>query len=574
MSTLHRRQPSMTAAWLVIALLALTVATTAAGETPPPVAPAPEKPDQPPAPPEPVLPPDTLTRGPYLCNGTPTSVVVRWRTSSPSIGRLWYGLDDKTLRTLDEAEATTEHEIVIPGLKADTRYLYRIGLGDKILAGQTGDCWFVTNPAPDTAKPTRIWVLGDSGTGNSAAKGVRNGFATYNGIQPINLWLMLGDNAYVKGSDADYQKGVFNMYPETLRTSVLWLTRGNHDMLYDGPNNDYYELFTLPTKGEAGGLASGTECYYSFNFGRIHFINLDSEGTSTKAASPMWTWLKQDLAQVQQDWIIAFWHHPPYSKGSHDSDTENKLYAMREQALPILEAGGVDLVLCGHSHNYERSFFIDGHYGKSDTLTDAMKKNKGNGQVDGDGPYTKSKLGTVKNEGAVYVVAGSSGKTGNGSLDHPVMVISHKRMGSLVLDVNGNHLDATFVEPEAKVTDTFRIIKGGGGKDITPPALVAAARVDATHLDLAFSEKLDPKIAVDPTKYTLQPVGGGKAPAGPKAAELLPDGQTVRIEFLHLDTAKAWRAAGNGICDPAGNVADPKVMQDVGAAKPEPAKKP
>ncbi len=82
----------------------------------------------------------------------------------------------------------------------------------------------------------------------------------------------------------------------------------------------------------------------------------------------MLTWLELDLASTSQDWIIANWHHPPYSKGSHDSDVDSEQVAMRENALPVLESHGVDLVLTGHSHAYERSMLIDGHNGLSDTF--------------------------------------------------------------------------------------------------------------------------------------------------------------------------------------------------------------
>ena len=87
--------------------------------------------------------------------------------------------------------------------------------------------------------------------------------------------------------------------------------------------------------------------------------------------------LEADLAATDQDWIIAFWHPPSYTKGSHDSDTEIRLIEMRENLLPILENHGVDLVLTGHSHSYERSFLLDGHYGTSDTLTEEMQVDPG-----------------------------------------------------------------------------------------------------------------------------------------------------------------------------------------------------
>ena len=66
-----------------------------------------------------------------------------------------------------------------------------------------------------------------------------------------------------------------------------------------------------------------------------------------------------------RDWIVAYWHHPPYSKGTHDSDLEIELIEMRTHVLPVLEDHGVAVVFGGHSHSYERSYLIDGHYGSS-----------------------------------------------------------------------------------------------------------------------------------------------------------------------------------------------------------------
>src|SRR5438445_7064826 len=104
-------------------------------------------------------------------------------------------------------------------------------------------------------------------------------------------------------------------------------------------------------------------------------------------------WLESDLQANTNQWIIAYWHHPPYTKGSHDSDTETELIEMRQNALPILESYGVDLVLCGHSHSYERSFLLDGHYGLSSTLNDTMIKDSRDGRVTGNGAYQNPTLG-------------------------------------------------------------------------------------------------------------------------------------------------------------------------------------
>jgi hypothetical protein len=148
--------------------------------------------------------------------------------------------------------------------------------------------------------------------------------------------------------------------------------------------------------------------------------------------------------------LIAFWHHPPYTKGSHDSDVEKQLVEMRKYMVPLLEAGGVDLVLSGHSHCYERSYLIDEHYGDSSTLKDSMKKNGGSGRPGESGAYIKPLGGNRGHHGAVYTVAGSSGKTSGGSLNHPAMFISLNELGSMVLDVTATRLDATFVQPSGK----------------------------------------------------------------------------------------------------------------------------
>ena len=65
-----------------------------------------------------------------------------------------------------------------------------------------------------------------------------------------------------------------------------------------------------------------------------------AESTSTALSDAesemrqMLNWLENDLAATSKDWIIAFWHQPPYSKGTHDSDREGDLIEMRENALP------------------------------------------------------------------------------------------------------------------------------------------------------------------------------------------------------------------------------------------------
>ena len=185
---------------------------------------------------------------------------------------------------------------------------------------------------------------------------------------------------------------------------------GNHEGYTSdsaSQSGPYYDAYVLPTKGEAGGVPSGTEAYYSFDHGNVHFVVLDSYESSRKVDGPMLTWLANDLAATTQKWIIAYFHHPPYTKGSHDSDKEKQLIEMRENANPILEAAGVDLVRAGHSHIYERSYLIAGYYKTPTKKSEGTILDAGDGAIAGDGAYVKTAKG--QKNGAVYVVAGHGG---------------------------------------------------------------------------------------------------------------------------------------------------------------------
>lgn len=425
----------------------------------------------------------SVTRGPYLQQGTESRIIVRWRTDVATNSRVRISTSlTGTFINVDNATSTTEHVVTVPNLAANTKYYYSVGSTSAVLAGPDANTFFATAPTPGTVKDTRVWVIGDAGTNTSSQKAVRDAYYSFTGTKHTDLWLMLGDNAYNDGTDLDYQNGVFgstNAYAAILRKSVVWSTLGNHDghsadsLTQSGP---YYSIFTFPTQGEAGGLASGTEAYYSFDYGNIHFICLESYQVPASSGdfTKMKDWVKNDVNSTAREWIIAFWHHPPYTKGSHDSDTESELIKMRTDVNPILEQGGVDLVLSGHSHSYERSYLIDGHYGLSSTFTDAMKVDGGSGRDPA--PYRKG-AGTPAHDGAVYVVAGSSGKTGGGSLDHKAMFLSLNNLGSLVVDVNGSRLDAKFIRENGSIADSFSIVK-----DSPPPPLptVTVAATDSS----------------------------------------------------------------------------------------------
>ena len=433
-----------------------------------------------------------VVRGPYLQSGTPSSVIIKWRTDEATESVVRYGLDpDGLTLSATNSTSTTEHAVQLTGLSADVKVFYAVGTSSVTLAGGDSDHFVVTAPVPGTAKPTRIWVIGDSGKADENARAVRDAFLNFTGSRDPDLWIMLGDNAYSEGNDVEYQAAVFDTYPQVLPRTVLWPTLGNHDGFTADSTTEsgpYYDIFSLPRNGEAGGVASGTEAYYSFDYGNMHFICLDSYETDRSADGAMMIWLEADLEANDKEWVIAFWHHSPYSKGERDSDTGRRSIALRQNAVPLLERYGVDLVLTGHSHSYERSYLIDGHYELSDTFTDAMKKNPGDGSATGDGAYRKPVAVGAPRAGAVYVVAGTAGSARWGPLNHPAMAVSiNKTLGSMVLDVNGSRLDAMFLDSTGNIRDDFTILKVLGTVP-TFNSLATHPTKDPFTVTISFSE--------------------------------------------------------------------------------------
>ena len=421
-----------------------------------------------------------VTREPYLQLVTPTSITLVWQTdlNSANNSRVQYGTTAGNLNQTELGAAVISpsnagvknHVVTITGLSATTTYFYNVGtVTDGVQAGGTTEHFFRTAPTAGTSTPFTAWVVGDSGFATADQVAVRDAMVAVTGSSPPNLFLHAGDIAYPNGTDPEFTSNHFTIYQNILRQTPFWPTLGNHEApsvntaLGLGP---YYEAHVLPTGGEAGGIPSGTEAYYSFDYANVHFIVLDSMDSSRAPGSPMLMWLQNDLAGTAQEWVIALFHHPPYSKGSHDSDSNadsgGRLVDMRETVLPILEAGGVDLVLAGHSHLYERSYPLSGAYGYGsfpDFVTPDFNTLLMNGNILDTGSGSPTSGGAYQS-GTIYVVAGHGGRSiGTGSADHPVMFFSEKEFGSVLLDINGSSLTLRNVRSNGSITDTFIISK-------------------------------------------------------------------------------------------------------------------
>ncbi|MDE0921262.1 MAG: cadherin domain-containing protein, partial [Arenicellales bacterium] len=420
-----------------------------------------------------------------------------WRTTEESSSVVRYGDSPTNLtQTMTINDSATDHVVTLTGLAAATQYYYQIessNLGGTITEGATADYYFKTYPTPGTQAPTRLWVIGDSGTGNSNQMNVYNAYRARTATAHTDAWLMLGDNAYKNGSDEEFQRAVFDVYPELLRNTTMWSCIGNHET-YTSNGDPYIDIHSFPTAGECGGVASGSEHYYSYDHGNIHFVCLDSmtsNASDLPGSGGMVDWLESDLQATDKDWIIAYFHHGPYSKGSHDSDTEAQHIIVRRYMTPLLEAYGVDMVLSGHSHTYERSMLVNGHHSNmtaddstSSTFNYRMHAiDNGNGSdlgsVDGSGQFVtdggdgsyRKELGSTQS-GTIYSICGASGKLNDWSggysdtvnpVPHPVFVVNLRALGSMIINVDGDILNAQYLDDQNVVRDDFTIVKPASG---------------------------------------------------------------------------------------------------------------
>ncbi|MBL7779280.1 MAG: metallophosphoesterase [Chitinophagales bacterium] len=438
----------------------------------------------------------SVTVGPYLQSPTSTSMKIMWRTDSATASKVMVGTALNSLGILAEDTAVvTNHMVNVTGLQPYTKYFYAVYDGGTLLSGNDSEHWFRTFPTAGSDVSTRVWAIGDFGKGNSEQRRVRDAYINYDTVG-TDFFIWLGDNAYADGTEAEYLNKVFdsiNGYAKPMKHWPFLPSPGNHDynsispvtapkppLQHAGP---YYDLIEVYRNAEAGGVSSGHELYYSFDYGNAHFISLNSELGSLFTAADDWNgvsplfsfntspqkqWLIQDLQANTKPWVIAYFHQPPYTDGSHDAGTWWEVYmkAMRKNYVPILEQYGVDLVVCGHSHVYERSYLAKGAYGDVGdiTLFNILQNTSGNDAI-GEA-YLKYKQGTNPNQGTVYVVCGNSAsKDDNPPFNHPYMYSEYgcdTCCGSFVIDITGNKLVGRHIDMTGVTRDEFTMYKIDG----------------------------------------------------------------------------------------------------------------
>jgi methionine-rich copper-binding protein CopC len=476
--------------------------------------------------------PSSLTRGPYLQNVTAQTATVVCRTDSTGSVTLRYGRQPGPPWDFETSSASgTTHVLTLTGLRPETRYDYELVSGSVQLAGGPS-CFFRTAPPEKSRAPFSFLAWGDSGTGSSTQLDVA---ARMEEVLPApSFALGLGDLVYESGAASAYDPRLFTPYEGIFPHVTFWPTLGNHDV-ETSSGAPYFDAFYLPTNTGAPGHPSNTERYYSFDHGMAHFTCLDSELSSSSPGSAMYDWLDDDLADARsrgKRWLIVFMHRPVYSHGTHDSDTESSLISLREDLVPLFDNYDVDLAAFGHSHNYERSFLA-----RNDAIL----------QSD-DSDYSK----ISSPDGTIYMVSGCGGKTGGGSLDHPLMSVSYgNTAGFTRIDVRWEELRGTFTRRDGTVGDLFTVHKAN---DTLAPRILAVEARASDEVAVVFDEPVKDGTGSSGSEnlssYSIQP---SRSVSG---ATRQPDERTVVLTTSTLQTNRAYQIRVSHVQDLAGNAVE------------------
>lgn len=306
----------------------------------------------------------TLVRGPYLQQAGADRATVVWATRESGTAEVRYsggGASSSVSATSRLVPASTtgfsfdyyQHEAQVAGLSPSTTYTY-----DPYVNGvdvTTGTNNLRTAAVAGTGTVSFI-AFGDSGTGSPEQQQL----SSMMNAESFDIALHAGDIAYGDATgigDASYrtyQDWFFAIYSSWLGSHPLFPVEGNHDSRpANGDGAAYLDLFSLPRNGASATYPDHAERYYSFDYGPVHFVALDTEFTfqDTSRRAEQVAWLDADLASTSQPWKIAYFHRPPYSAGGeHGSDLD-----VRAAFGPLFERYGVALVISGHEHDYERT---------------------------------------------------------------------------------------------------------------------------------------------------------------------------------------------------------------------------
>ena len=203
---------------------------------------------------------------------------------------------------------------------------------------RTGMSGVLPAATPSQADAVRFIAFGDSGKGDRAQYELARMMVAHQWSRFYDTALLLGDNIYPDGDWEDMPAKFEGPYKELLNRGVSFhAVLGNHDVKKGREAQINYPKFNM-----------GGRSYYSFTKGDglVEFFALDSNYFDIRQRR----WVEEALQASRARWKVAFFHHPLYSS----ADRHGSRLDLRAELEPLLVRNGVDAVLTGHDHTYER----------------------------------------------------------------------------------------------------------------------------------------------------------------------------------------------------------------------------
>jgi uncharacterized protein (TIGR03437 family) len=325
-----------------------------------------------------------------------------------------------------------QHRVDLTRLTPGTAYQYRVYLDSQPVA--TAGAFTTADGGPFT-----FLVVGDSGDGAP----VENSLAQRMAAESAALLLHMGDLAYDTGTFEQYDLYYFDVYRDLMKRIPFFPVAGNHDYLTKQAA-PFVSINTVPAVGVP---AADQGRYYSFDWGPVHFVAIDSNlplNNAVNGTGTMLRWLADDLKNTHQLWRIAYFHHTPFPTGHHLGDPQCELAL--QTIVPILEQQGVQLVLNGHEHAYERS-----------------RPRRG-------GQFVDSGSGTI------YVTSGGGGSGMQFVQQTPDVPIAIPVPHYLRIKVDGPNLAVTTIGADGGIVDSFTI---SSAPYISPEGILDSASFSA-----------------------------------------------------------------------------------------------
>jgi|GEM_PF-1283568 len=285
--------------------------------------------------------PDDLHIYPYLQYATPTSIIIKWETVNRVTGSVTFSEDDSFSNSKAESSPAKIHEIKLEGLTPATQYYYKVSYSNTTLEMAS----FTTAPIPGT-RHWRIVAYGDNRTYPETHKRIANQILKLDPSMIIHSGDLVSDgNSYEQ-----WKNEYFDPMKGLAENITVFPSLGNHER--NSPH--YYEYMSVPDENG--------ESYYSFDYGNAHFIALNSNDGEEPFGinSEQTQWLMKDLKEhASAEWKIVFFHHPLF-RCHPRRGIEPQRWVWQE----IFDEYGVDLVVNGHDHYYQRTYAIGNYQGK------------------------------------------------------------------------------------------------------------------------------------------------------------------------------------------------------------------